>query len=196
MQQIAGSSTDTAWAPSSASAQRCEPSNGMNESQWNELSNVFAFRDADVRSILLQKPDSKIQSIGPDRTVFEAIGEMVQHRIGALMVMQDRKRLVGVISERDYMGKVILRGLSSRTTLVGQIMTTNLITVKLDTPAVECMKLISQNRVRHLPVVEFDNVTARDELLGVVSIGDILKYVLSQQNETIAFLRTYIERTY
>lgn len=140
---------NNAWAPSSA-AQPKEPSSSSSQQQWNELRNVFAFRDADVRSILLQKPDAKIMSIGPDRTVFEAISEMVKNRVGALMVLEGRKKLAGVISERDYMGKVILRGLSSRTTLVSQIMTTNLITVKLDTSAVECMKLITENRVRYV----------------------------------------------
>jgi CBS domain-containing protein len=141
-----------------------------------------------VRSVLKRK-GSEVWSIGPNQTVYEAIEKMAEKGVGALLVTH-AGRPVGIISERDYARKVILRGQSSRTTLVNEIMTSPVIFATPDQGVEECMGIMTKNRIRHLPVMESERV------LGIVSIGDLVKWVVSEQEETIEQLQNYISTKY
>jgi CBS domain-containing protein len=134
---------------------------------------------------LLEGKGSKVFSISPDAPVLEAIKHMAEHRVGALLVMRGDE-LVGVLSERDYARKVILQGRSSSQTAVSDIMTAQPLTVDPDTDVFECMRLCTDSRIRHLPVVR-DNV-----VVGVISIGDMVKAVIDAQAEEIEHLQRYI----
>lgn len=134
---------------------------------------------------LLAHKGSDVWSVAPDRTVYEAVELMAQHDVGALMVKEGDK-LVGVLSERDYARKVILKGLSSRDTTVGEIMTSRVIYTKPDETVEGCMALMTEKHIRHLPVM-------RDgELLGVLSIGDLVGAIIAEQQYTIEQLERYI----
>jgi len=141
-----------------------------------------------VGSVLKQK-GSEVWLVAPDQTVYEAIERMADKGVGALLVISGGK-LVGIISERDYARKVILKGKSSRTTLVKEIMTSPVIFVTTDQSVDECMGIITKNRIRHLPIME------NEKVLGVVSIGDLVKWVVSEQEETIEHLQNYISAKY
>lgn len=137
-----------------------------------------------VESILKQKPGN-IWSISPDQSVYEAIREMADKQVGALMVMSEGA-LVGILSERDYARKVILQGRSSKDTPVSEIMTSPVIYVTPANTLDECMALMTEHRIRHLPVMK------GQQLVGVVSIGDLVKWIISAQEETIRHLEHYI----
>ena len=137
-----------------------------------------------VASILKRKGDA-IWSVQPTATVYEAIAMMADKSVGALLVVSDGK-LVGIISERDYARKVALQRRSSGDTLVREIMTGSVITVTPDHSVEHCMKMITEHRVRHLPVL------AGEQLLGVISIGDLVNSIITEQAETIGHLHTYI----
>jgi len=137
-----------------------------------------------VGSILKHK-GSEVWFVTPDQTVYEAIERMADKAVGALLVVLDGK-LVGIISERDYARKVILKGRSSRTTLVKEIMTSPVIFVTPAQAVDECMDIMTRNRIRHLPIME------NEKVLGVVSIGDLVKWAVSEQEETIEHLQNYI----
>ncbi len=134
---------------------------------------------------LLQTKGSTIFSVAPDAPVLEAIKQMAEHRIGALLVLANGE-LVGVVSERDYARKVILQGKSSSQTAVSDIMSGTPITVGPDTDVFDCMRLCTDSRIRHLPVVE------GGKLVGVISIGDLVKAVIDAQAEQIEHLERYI----
>jgi CBS domain-containing protein len=127
-------------------------------------------------------------SVTPSTTVFEALQRMADHNIGALLVMNG-DRLAGIFSERDYARKVALRGLTSKDTTVGELMTGKVITVGPAWTADQCMALMTEHHIRHLPVVEGDRV------LGVISIGDAVKAVVDEQHFMIGQLTDYITRT-
>jgi CBS domain-containing protein len=137
-----------------------------------------------IGAILSQKRRD-VFSIRSDATVFEAIEMMDQENVGALLVI-DGKRLNGIISERDYTRKVFLRGKRSRETKVSEIMSTDLTVTHLREPVEKCLRLMTDKHIRHLPVVE------GDEVVGVVSIGDLVKHVISCQQAAIAHLENYI----
>ena len=141
-----------------------------------------------VRNILKYKR-GEIWSVGPDLSVYEAIEMMAEKRIGALLVIAEGK-LVGVMSERDYARKVILKGKSSKHTRVEEIMTSPVIFVTPDHTVDECMRIVTNNRIRHLPVVKDEKV------LGIVSIGDLVNWIISAQEETIHQLHNYITGKY
>lgn len=138
-----------------------------------------------LQQVLNQKENDDIWSIPPTNTVFEAIQVMANNRAGALLVMNGVS-LEGIISERDYTREVILKGHSSKNTLVGEIMSSNVITVAPTDSVQNALKVMSEHHIRHLPVV--DNTT----VVGVVSIGDLVKDVISVQQSTIEQLESYI----
>ncbi len=134
---------------------------------------------------LLDRKGSQIYSIGPEDAVLEAIQLMAERHVGALLVMRGAE-LVGIVSERDYARKVILLGRSSGETPVSQIMSSPVTTVTPAHTVNECMQIVTEQRVRHLPVVENGRV------LGVVSIGDLVKAVIEEQQQQIEQLERYI----
>ncbi|HMJ65869.1 MAG TPA: CBS domain-containing protein [Candidatus Binatia bacterium] len=138
---------------------------------------------------ILQHKSANLWTIAADATVFDAIHLMADKNIGALLVMTG-DRLVGIISERDYTRKVALKGKSSRETQVREIISTPVISVTPDHTVEECMRLMTENRVRHLPVLESDRV------VGVVSIGDLVNWIISRQSVTITQLESYISGQY
>ena len=141
-----------------------------------------------INTILAQKGD-EIFSISPDATVYEAIEMMSNKNVGALLVMEG-ERLVGMISERDYTRKVFLRGKRSRETNVTEIMSTQLTTTRPQEGVEKCLRLMTDKHIRHLPVLDDDKV------VGVISIGDLVKWVISCQSATIAHLENYIHGGY
>jgi CBS domain-containing protein len=134
---------------------------------------------------LLDRKGRAIFSVGPEEPVLEAIRLMAEHHVGALLVMKGDE-LAGIVSERDYARKVILKGRSSADTPVVQIMSSPVITVSLTNSVQECMQLVTAHRLRHLPVVEGKKV------VGMVSIGDLVKAVMEEQQQTIEQLESYI----
>jgi CBS domain-containing protein len=144
-------------------------------------------RDA-VRAVLNRK-GSEVWSIDPQESVYRAIEIMAEKYVGALLVMSDGK-LVGIVSERDYARKVILKGKSSKETRVSEIMTSAVITVNPDQPIDACLRIITEKHIRHLPVVEGDAV------IGVVSIGDLVNWIMSAQGHAIQQLENYVTGRY
>jgi CBS domain-containing protein len=126
-----------------------------------------------------------VHAIAPEAAVLDAIRLMAERRVGALLVMRG-EQLVGIVSERDYARKVILQGRSSAATTVSEIMSAPPVTVGPDTEVLECMRLCTHSRIRHLPVVE------RNVVVGVISIGDLVKAVIDEQAEQIEQLQRYI----
>ena len=138
-----------------------------------------------VRQLLGEKPRD-IWTISPESSVFSALELLEQKNIGALPVVHEGK-LVGIFSERDYARKVILKGKSSKEINVSEIMTEQVITVLAETTVQECMKLMSDKHIRHLPAIE-DN-----RIIGIVSIGDVVKDIIAEQASTIHQLEDYIK---
>lgn len=134
---------------------------------------------------LLDRKGRAVYSLGPEDPVLEAIELMAEHRIGAMLVMQG-DALLGIVSERDYARKVVLKGRSSSETPVWQIMSSPVVTVTPEQTIDDCMRLVTERRIRHLPVVENGRV------IGVVSIGDLVKTVIEDQQRTIEQLEAYI----
>jgi CBS domain-containing protein len=136
-------------------------------------------------SDLLRGGNTALWHVRPEDTVYEALKVLAEHEAGALMVM-DRGRLVGILSERDYTRKVALEGRNSKETTVADIMTRNVQVVSPRTDTRECMALMSRHRIRHLPVVDGSTV------LGMISIRDILDDIIAEDEHTIAQLQNYI----
>ncbi len=141
-----------------------------------------------VRDILNAK-DGKIQTISPKATVYEALEKMSEKDIGALVVMENKKG-VGIISERDYARKIILHGKTSKQTLVKEVMSAHLFSVTPDTSVEDAMVLMTGKHVRHLPVFE------KNKFVGIISIGDVLKLVISNKDFLINQLSDYISGKY
>lgn len=140
-------------------------------------------------SQLLTSKGHDVWSIAPDMTVLNALQLMADKKIGALLVL-DEDKLVGVFSERDYARKVVLKGKSSKDTSVGDVMSSNIVRVVPDQTTELCMSLMTEKRVRHLPVVDGDKV------IGVISIGDVVKAVIADREDVIEQLEQYIAGTF
>jgi CBS domain-containing protein len=137
-----------------------------------------------VRQMLDAKPPA-VHAIGPDAPVLDAVRLMAEMHIGAVLVMEEG-RLAGIVTERDYARKVVLQGRSSAQTLVREIMTPKVICVRLGDTTTQCMQIVTDRRIRHLPVCDGDAV------LGLVSIGDLVKAVIEDQQLEISQLQRYI----
>ena len=140
---------------------------------------------SEIKDVLATKGD-EVWSIGPAQSVYQAIEMMALKGVGALTVQSDDGKLVGIISERDYARKVILLGKSSKETLVSAIMTKDVIYIDLDDRIEEALALMTHKRIRHLPVV------VEDKLLGMISVGDLVKSIISEQSGVIDQLERYI----
>lgn len=134
---------------------------------------------------LLESKSADIFAISPDAAVIDAIRLMAEKGIGAVLVMEG-ERLTGILSERDYARRIVLEGRSSRDTPVRDIMTATVVTVAPDDTAARCMELVTHGRIRHLPVVE------QAQVIGVVSIGDLVKAVMEDQRQELDQLQRYI----
>jgi CBS domain-containing protein len=142
-----------------------------------------------VRDILQNKGEV-VLTTSPEATVYEAIGLMGEKNIGALVAVENGE-VIGVLSERDYSRKVVLQGRTSRDTLVGDILTRPAITVRRKDSIEKCMQLMTSNRIRHLPVVTEDN-----RPIGLISMGDLVNWVMQSQRHTILQLQGYISGEY
>jgi|SRR6516165_6979588 CBS domain-containing protein len=138
---------------------------------------------------VLERKGSEVWFVAPDQTAYEAIEKMADKRVGALLVISE-ENLVGIISERDYARKVILEGKSSKSTLVNDIMSSPVVFVTPDQPVDQCMDIMTRRHIRHLPIMK------KEKVLGVVSIGDLVRWIISEQEETIEHLQNYISTIY
>jgi Predicted signal-transduction protein containing cAMP-binding and CBS domains len=143
----------------------------------------------EIRRVLAQRPEREVWAVRQNATVFDALQLMAEKDVGALLVI-DGDKLRGIISERDYARKVILVGKSSRDTLVEEIMSPSPISATPDSTVDECMRMMTENRVRHLPVLEDSRV------VGIISIGDLVNWIISAQEETISQLHAYVTGQY
>jgi len=139
--------------------------------------------------LLLDKKGRAVWSISPQETVYRAVQMMSERQVGALIVLSG-SHLAGIVSERDYARKVILKGRNSQFTSVGEIMTAPVLYVTPEQTLDECMRLMTTRRIRHLPVVD------REAVVGVLSIGDVVNWIVSSQQQTIKHLSNYINGSY
>jgi signal-transduction protein with cAMP-binding, CBS, and nucleotidyltransferase domain len=135
---------------------------------------------------LLDTKGRHIISISPDASVLDAITLMADKSIGSLLVMDSDEKLLGIVTERDYARKVIVKGRSSRETRVSEIMTVDVMTAAMDNRVDQCMELMSNRKIRHLPVVDGNRV------IGLISIGDLVQAIIADQQEEIQHLEHYI----
>jgi CBS domain-containing protein len=136
---------------------------------------------------LLETKGNAILSVSPDTMVYDALVIMANHHVGALVVLENDGHLAGIFSERDYAREVVLKGKTSKTTKISEVMSTTVITVRPDQLVDECMELMSGKRIRHLPVIENERV------VGVLSIGDLVKETIAYQQFLIQQLESYIQ---
>ena len=134
---------------------------------------------------LIEKKGARVWSLGPTATIYDALAMMAEKGVGALPIV-DEGKLLGILSERDYARKVLLQGRSSRDTAVTEIMSSPVVSVSPSQTVEECMHIVTDKRIRHLPVME------NGRIVGIVSIGDLVNWVITAQRETIHHLEAYI----
>ena len=142
-----------------------------------------------IRSVIALK-GREVHTISPTNTVFEAVHRMVQQNLGALVVVDEHSHVRGILSERDYLRKIAVEGRSSRSTFVQEIMTEDVICISLETDADACLKLMAKHRIRHLPVMD------GPDLIGMLSVRDLVDYLSQEKEQTIQELTNYIQRGY
>jgi CBS domain-containing protein len=157
-----------------------------NAQQWNSLKQKNRSMKMGSVAVILKKKGYDVYTITPEATVFEALQLMADKNIGCLVVQKDGE-IVGIISERDYARKIILKGRFSKDVKVSEIMTTEVLRIDPDEDIERCMELMTYHRARHLPVFE------NDRLIGIISVGDIVKAIIEKQEETIKQLENYIK---
>ncbi len=135
---------------------------------------------------IIKEKGSDFHYVGPDQVVYEALQMMAEKDIGALPVIDNEGKMIGMFSERDYARKLVLHGITSRETKVSEIMSTELYTVSPSMSSLECMAIMTEKKVRHLPVLD------HNKIVGIVSIGDIVNQIIHEQNVTIKDLEKYI----
>jgi CBS domain-containing protein len=181
------------WKSLSLAAARCQPA--FKEARtirriilagWRVLMKLTDT----IALVLKSKESSRILSVTPDQSVYTAIEKMAKESVGALLVISDGK-LVGILSERDYARKVILKGHSSKETLVREIMTSPVVFVTPRHTVDECMSIMTRHHFRHLPVMG-----EKETVIGIVSLGDLVKWIVSDQAQTIQELEGYITGRY
>lgn len=145
--------------------------------------------DTPASQILGQKQAKDLHQIGPREMVFQAIEMMAELNVGSLLVFEEN-RLAGILTERDYTRKIVLQGRASKSTRVDEIMTRPVITIRPETPANHCMALMTEKHIRYLPVVD------EDKVLGILSIGDLIKHIISAQSSIISQLQNYVVGEY
>lgn len=145
--------------------------------------------DTPASQLLTEKSSRELHRTSPEESVFGAIEVMARENVGSLLVF-DGKELVGILTERDYTRKVILQGRSSKTCRVAEIMTSPVVTVRPETPVNLCMGLMTEKRIRYLPVMQGNDV------LGLLSIGDLIKHIISTQSSMIRQLECYVTGEY
>ncbi|KAN0015517.1 hypothetical protein ACTFIU_008252 [Dictyostelium citrinum] len=154
-----------------------------------ESTEYFAFGDTQVGDIIKAKPEKQIIYIKSNNTIYEAIKVMNNHGIGCLLVVSEIDgSLVGIFTERDYLGKVALMGKDSKETFVQEAMTTKVLTIDSKVGVVEAMKLMTEKRFRHIPVTDEDGIN----VIGLVSITDLIKTLRTNQKETIKYLNNFL----
>ena len=155
------------------------------------MSTPFSGKEAAMNNVstLLEAKGNDIWSIEPQKTAFKALETMAQRNVGALLVV-DNGKLVGIFSERDYARKVILKGKSSKDTTVGELMTQEVFYASPEDTLQECMALMTAKHIRHMPVLK------DDQLVGIVTLGDVVKQIISEQRFTIKELEKYISGGY
>lgn len=134
---------------------------------------------------ILEKKGHQVFSVSPQTAVYQALQIMMEKNISALLVMEEEK-LIGIFTERDYARKLILQGKSSRETMIAEIMTTELLTISPSDSIDHCMEVMTEKKIRHLPVIEQNRVS------GMISIGDVVKFIIEDQKKTIEHLESYI----
>lgn len=149
-----------------------------------EITRLNCFAMGKVRNII-QTKGNEVFSVQPNVTVYNALETMFEKNIGALLVL-DNGKFVGIFTERDYARKLILKGKSSKETLIREIMTEHPITVTPDTTIEECMKIMTDKKIRHLPVME------GEKLVGLISVGDVVRFIIEEQKFIIESLEQYI----
>jgi len=160
-----------------------------------DFKEYVLFRDENVAEVLKNKATTEIFAVHLDSSVKFAIDYMIQKKIGAVVVLNNERRMVGIFTERDFLRNrgLLAQGEESREIQIREVMTKNLITVKSNEPVANCLRLMTEKKLRHLPVE-----SPKDPLIceGIISIGDLVYHILREQQSTISLLKDYVQRTY